>query len=60
MKTIEKVHEVPLTPQDATIPHETHDFFPKGAIAFFAAMLIGFALIWAGLYVLMVHREFHP
>jgi hypothetical protein len=33
------------------------DFFPKGAIAFFAVMLIGFGLIWLGMYLLMVHRQ---
>ncbi|MGA8368169.1 MAG: hypothetical protein ACLQMT_02775 [Candidatus Acidiferrales bacterium] len=32
------------------------EFFPKGAIAFFASMLIGFGLIWVGMYLLMVHR----
>jgi len=33
------------------------EFFPKGAIAFFASMLIGFGLIWLGMYLLMVHRQ---
>jgi hypothetical protein len=33
------------------------EFFPKGAIAFFVSMLIGFALIWVGIYLLMVHRQ---
>lgn len=33
------------------------EFFPKGAIAFFATMLGGFALIWLGMYMLMVHRQ---
>jgi hypothetical protein len=33
------------------------EFFPKGAIAFFAAMLGAFALIWLGMYVLLVHRQ---
>jgi hypothetical protein len=35
------------------------DFYPKGAIAFFVSMLIGFGLIWAALYGLMLHRQFH-
>ena len=60
MKTIEKSAEIPITQQGAVQPDKAHDFFPKGAIAFFTAMLIGFALIWAGLYVLMVQRQFHP
>lgn len=34
------------------------EFFPKGAIAFFASMLVGFGLIWLGMYLLMVKREF--
>lgn len=33
------------------------EFFPKGAIAFFVTMLGGFALIWLGMYVLLVHRQ---
>jgi hypothetical protein len=36
---------------------ETQEFFPKGAIAFFATMLGGFALIWLGMYMLLVHRQ---
>jgi len=33
------------------------DFFPKGAIAFFVAMLAAFGLIWFGMYLLLVHRQ---
>ena len=33
------------------------EFFPKGAIAFFVSMLAGFALIWLGMYLLLVHRQ---
>jgi hypothetical protein len=36
---------------------ETEQFFPKGAIAFFTAMLIGFGLIWLGMYLLLVQRQ---
>ena len=36
---------------------ETQEFFPKGAIAFFVTMLGGFALIWLGMYMLLVHRQ---
>jgi hypothetical protein len=35
----------------------SEEFFPKGALAFFAAMLIGFGLIWLGMYLLMVQRQ---
>jgi hypothetical protein len=44
--------------QPAPLPSE--EFFPKGAIAFFIALLVGFSMIWAGVYMLMVHRQFHP
>ncbi len=33
------------------------EFVPQGAIAFFVAMLIAFAVIWAGLYLLLVQRQ---
>ncbi len=39
--------------------NEAQEFFPRGAIAFFISLLVGFALIWAGVYMLMFHREFH-
>ena len=35
-------------------------FFPKGAIAFFASMLVGFGAIWLSMYALLAHRQFHP
>ena len=60
MKTIDKLEGLPVAQQGAQSPEEPHDFVPKGAIAFFTAMLVGFALIWAGLYALMVQRQFHP
>lgn len=31
-------------------------FVPKGAFAFFFAMLVFFAAVWMGLYCLMVQR----
>ena len=33
------------------------EFFPKGAVAFFAAMLVFFSAGWLALYALMVHRH---
>ncbi|HUJ27266.1 MAG TPA: hypothetical protein VLW85_14675 [Myxococcales bacterium] len=33
------------------------DFFPRGAIAFFAAMIVFFAAVWLGLYALLLHRQ---
>ena len=33
------------------------EFFPKGAIAFFVAMLVSFGLIWFGMYMLLLHRQ---
>jgi hypothetical protein len=46
---------VPSKEQE-TVARSNDEFFPKGAIAFFVTMLFGFALIWLGMYVLMVHR----
>lgn len=33
------------------------EFFPRGAIAFFAAMLAFFAAVWLFFYALMIHRH---
>ena len=33
------------------------EFFPKGAIAFFAAMVAFFSAGWLALYALMIHRH---
>jgi hypothetical protein len=33
------------------------EFFPKGAIAFFAAMIVGFGLTWLGIYFLLLYRQ---
>lgn len=33
------------------------EFFPKGAIAFFVAMIAGYGLIWLGIYLLLVQRQ---
>ena len=35
----------------------TEEFHSKGAIAFFATMLGAFALIWLGMYVLLVPSQ---
>jgi hypothetical protein len=32
-------------------------FFPKGALAFFGVMLAAFAVIWLGMYFLLVQRQ---
>lgn len=32
-------------------------FVPKGALAFFVLMLLGFGLIWLGMYWLTLHRQ---
>lgn len=37
--------------------HRDQEFFPRGAIAFFVAMLVSFGLIWFGMYLLLVHRQ---
>ncbi|MGO9520320.1 MAG: hypothetical protein ACLPND_25060 [Candidatus Korobacteraceae bacterium] len=33
------------------------DFFPRGAIAFFAAMIAAYGLIWLTIYFLLLHRQ---
>ena len=33
------------------------EFVPRGAIAFFAAMIVFFAAVWGALYALMLHRS---
>lgn len=33
------------------------NFFPRGAIAFFAFMIVAFGLIWLGIYFLLLHRQ---
>ena len=33
------------------------DFFPRGAIAFFAAMVAAYGLIWLAIYYLLLHRQ---
>jgi hypothetical protein len=46
-----------VSKEQETVVRSNDEFFPKGAIAFFVTMLIGFALIWLGMYVVMVHRR---
>jgi hypothetical protein len=33
------------------------DFFPKGAIAFFAALVVFFGTVWVGFYALLLYRR---
>lgn len=42
-----------------TIPSKADEkqFFPRGAIAFFVAMIVIYGLIWLGIYFLLVHRQ---
>ncbi len=41
---------------DDPVPSE-EDFFPRGAIAFFAAVLFSYGLIWLGIFLLLIHRQ---
>lgn len=36
---------------------DEQEFFPRGAIAFFAAMLVFFSAVWLFFYVLMIRRH---
>ncbi len=33
------------------------EFFPRGAIMFFAVMIAVYGLIWLGIYFLLLHRQ---
>lgn len=41
----------------STIVGEEDAFVPRGAIAFFVAMLVAFAVIWLGMYEILVVRQ---
>jgi hypothetical protein len=59
MNGITNHKEIISSQPKAVTSNESDEFFPRGAIAFFVSLIIGFALIWAGVYLLMVHRQFH-
>lgn len=46
-------------PENNPVPpaQDNVEFFPKGALAFFAVMLVSFGLIWFGMYLLLLHRQ---
>ena len=46
-------------PENNPVPsaQDNAEFFPKGAIAFFVAMLASFGLIWFGMYLLLLYRQ---
>lgn len=46
----------PVSPAPAS-SSATGEFFPRGAIAFFVAMILGYGVIWLGIYLLLVHRH---
>jgi hypothetical protein len=54
--SFEEIQPAELNPE---MQAEGEEFYPRGAIAFFVAMLIGFGIIWGGLYMVMVHRALH-
>jgi hypothetical protein len=33
------------------------EFFPRGAIAFFAAVICSYGFIWLGIFLLLIHRQ---
>ena len=59
MALLSNPEEIISSRNEAITSNEPEEFFPKGAIAFFVCLMAGFALIWAGIYLLMVHRQFH-
>jgi hypothetical protein len=38
-------------------PEKQPEFFPRGAIAFFAAMIVFFSAVWLFFYALMIRRH---
>jgi hypothetical protein len=42
-------------PMEPNAPEEA-PFVPKGAVAFFAALIVFFAAVWLSLYALLVSR----
>jgi hypothetical protein len=36
---------------------KTEEFYPKGAIAFFGAMVVFFAVVWVVFYALLLRRH---
>ncbi|HTQ58705.1 MAG TPA: hypothetical protein VMI32_00655 [Candidatus Solibacter sp.] len=44
--------------EESNTSANSEKFFPKGAIAFFVLMIAGFGLIWLGIYLLLVQRQF--
>jgi len=59
MTVITNDKEIASLDAKAITSNEAAEFFPKGAIAFFVSLIIGFAFIWTGVYLLMLHRQFH-
>lgn len=45
-------------PIEASDSLEKESFFPKGAIAFFVALLLFFAAVWLFVYGLMIYRQY--
>lgn len=42
-------------PEKLNVDHD--EFFPKGAIAFFIALIAFFAMVWLALYGIMIYRQ---
>ena len=59
MKAAGNYEEIQQVSDNPQMQAEAEEFYPKGAIAFFVIMLVGFAFIWGSLYMMMVHRAFH-
>ena len=40
-----------------TPPDKEPEFVPRGAVAFFTALLVFFSAVWLAFYALMIHRH---
>ncbi len=38
-------------------PPQSPQFFPRGAVAFFGALVVSYAAIWLGVYALLIARS---
>ncbi|HET6142390.1 MAG TPA: hypothetical protein VG272_02180 [Candidatus Acidoferrales bacterium] len=56
MKAAGSYEEIQPIEHNPEMQADGEEFYPKGAIAFFVSMLIGFGIIWGALYMVMVHR----
>ena len=43
--------------KDIELEAPEKEFFPRGAIAFFAVVIGSYGIIWLAIYLLLIHRQ---